>query len=228
MIKGILTTAACTLAFNLNAQILCMPESFGRCQDTIPNIATVVTGTQSFTQGFSCFWICAGDTLNITGANNTIYGERGSAVFIVGAENIVLMKEDGHVQVDTGNANFIYRDSMTTFVDNGILDQDSICAVAVAFEYSQAPPLGCPPAGLEPIDPTSVTLYPNPTTGFIHLGSSAHLFEQASVISTAGQQGLSVQTSETVDLSSLPDGCYVIRLVAKDGFVIHRKVIVQR
>lgn len=197
----------------LRAQVLCMPFPWG-CVDTIPSLATVVTGTQTYTQGESCFWVCPGDTLNIIGPNNTIYAEEGAAVYVYGGENFVEIKENGYVFIDsTSLACGVWYDSTTTVVDLSPNSTKTGCG-AVTFNYDDAPPAGCAVGFVD--QPTLIlTLYPNPANEFLLLPGGRIL--SVELIDIAGYVHHPERSGYLLDVASVAPGLYFVRLFTADG-----------
>ncbi|HRZ73525.1 MAG TPA: T9SS type A sorting domain-containing protein [Flavobacterium sp.] len=72
----------------------------------------------------------------------------------------------------------------------------------------------------------SVTLYPNPTSGWLTINSKA-IISKIEVYNQLGQQVLQSDTSSSIDLSALSQGVYFIRFVDSNEQVLIKKVIKQ-
>ncbi len=72
----------------------------------------------------------------------------------------------------------------------------------------------------------AVTLYPNPTSGWLTINSKA-IIRKIEVFNQVGQQVLQSDTSSSIDLSALSQGVYFIRFVDSNEQVLVKKVIKQ-
>lgn len=75
--------------------------------------------------------------------------------------------------------------------------------------------------GIEDIDATSLTIYPNPTAGEVHLGT---LVSEAVVYNMLGQEVMRRRDVQTLDLTPLPQGVYMLRLTLSGGSATQRIV----
>jgi hypothetical protein len=72
----------------------------------------------------------------------------------------------------------------------------------------------CATASLEDIENTLITIYPNPTTDFLSINGNQKPVTIA-IYNLLGKEVMSTISSNNVDVKSLPNGVYVIRI--KDG-----------
>ncbi|MBQ6769770.1 MAG: T9SS type A sorting domain-containing protein [Bacteroidales bacterium] len=70
---------------------------------------------------------------------------------------------------------------------------------------------------------TIVALYPNPTTGTVHI--EAENLTKAQVFHTMGQQVKTVQNTNEVSLEGLPQGVYLMRVTLEGGKAFSDKVM---
>jgi len=78
----------------------------------------------------------------------------------------------------------------------------------------------------EPEPLSLLQVYPNPTAGLIRWDNTK--LTRLEVMNTGGQSLLSVEPSrgqQTLDLSHLPDGLYLIRLFADQRTVVQKLII---
>jgi len=70
-----------------------------------------------------------------------------------------------------------------------------------------------------------IEIFPNPTTGFIQINADLGGRKELTVMSISGQTVLKdsfLNKKKTLDLSSLPAGMYLIKIISKDGNVTQR------
>lgn len=72
-----------------------------------------------------------------------------------------------------------------------------------------------------PIDSPKVTLYPNPTTHYVHISCNTEV-KFVEVIDLKGEVVIREDSSKGVDLSRLARGTYYLRLVTPSGVVIEK------
>lgn len=215
-----------TLSSAINAQVLCMAWP-GGCLDTIPALATVVTGSQTFTQDNSCFWVCPGDTLTIVGTNNSIYGEAGSAVFVEGPENFIDMKANGYVEIDSFSlACGVWFEASVTIVDNAPNTQKTPCG-SVTFSYDSAPAIGC---ALAVIDPAGLNLqvHPNPASSTLHLSGYIPSGSTIEVLDLTGIYHRVDAATNIIDISHLEAGLYLVLVTLAGEVIMTDKLAVLR
>lgn len=73
--------------------------------------------------------------------------------------------------------------------------------------------------GMEENNNIATVIYPNPTTGIVNIKYNEAA--QVNVFNTFGQLLLSQSTNgndqETIDISNLPDGLYLIQMIGESG-----------
>ena len=73
--------------------------------------------------------------------------------------------------------------------------------------------------------PSSITVYPNPTTGLIQIQSDTEVVAVDITNSTGSTYAVSMQ-NKSADLSGLPQGLYTLTIYSSDGTVASQKVVV--
>lgn len=74
---------------------------------------------------------------------------------------------------------------------------------------------------------SSLKIYPNPVSGILHI-SSEHYFEKGTeveIINTLGQTVLKLNYSDEIDVSSLSQGCYTMKIISADKRQFHSKFL---
>jgi hypothetical protein len=75
---------------------------------------------------------------------------------------------------------------------------------------------------------SAVSIGPNPTTGIIHISNYEKSFTTISILDIAGQiisQSSLHNAMNTIDISQLPNGTYLLRLQSQLGQLYHQKII---
>lgn len=209
------------------------------CNPVIPNSSMFVPSVLNGIVMDDCMWVCDAGTLIVFNSTEVqVFAESG-AYAQVGGDNIIVWALTGStVVVDSGSANvFVYREAGSTLIDNGFNTLDSICAT-LAFDYSQAPTLGCTPLSRTQSLSffSEVTLYPQPATDRLRYDLSLAKGGEIS----GGLYGVDgklldqwtwkgVPAGESMQERALPElatGLYVVRLTIGSDQVA-RKIIVQ-
>ena len=162
--------------------------------------------------GASSYWICSGVTVAFTefgfalveeGCNVIISGDMGNYSF---KSNCVVT-----FTATASNNMFVY-DSSTTIVDNGSNNYPNICA-EVTFNYANAPVGGCDITASVPQNKAgSFAIYPNPAHGTLHITGAAG--GSVRILDLTGREVLHSSIAEgQVDISAVPPGSYLVRLV---------------
>lgn len=81
--------------------------------------------------------------------------------------------------------------------------------------------------GIDEVDSELLTVYPNPTSAMLNVKSSEAV-KSIVVFSTTGQQVMRLAGEQQVDLSSLANGTYVVRVELANGTVGTRTVILSK
>jgi|GEM_PF-581177 len=77
--------------------------------------------------------------------------------------------------------------------------------------------------GVSDVNGQAVTLYPNPTTGILNIRSSGQI-RQVEVFNLNGQSLMNAKT-DSINLSVLPAGTYLVKVMLENGGTVIRKVI---
>lgn len=78
--------------------------------------------------------------------------------------------------------------------------------------------------GLAKLNLPQVNLYPNPTSGLLHI-QSAQPWQSVSVLDVTGRVLLTQQHASTeIDLGTMPAGIYMVKVAFKEGVVVRRVV----
>ncbi|MCB9193204.1 MAG: hypothetical protein H6597_01610 [Flavobacteriales bacterium] len=125
------------------------------CATTISPSTIVVSSTTTQDAGYTCFWVCGGDTLYLTGAENSVWVEPGGTVIIdpMGSNYLISteigLKDGAHliVNLDTtgwgsGPFDAVWYAPTADIVDPNGWFQQFPCT-SVVFDYGQAPAQGC-------------------------------------------------------------------------------------
>ena len=80
---------------------------------------------------------------------------------------------------------------------------------------------------IENVDSDMLNVYPNPTCAKVNINSVEPL-KNVSVFNMMGQQVINAETANTVDLSNLNNGAYVIRIEMQNGTVATRTVVLSK
>lgn len=82
--------------------------------------------------------------------------------------------------------------------------------------------------GINPVDNTTLTVYPNPAQNEIHVLSESAP-EDISVFNVQGQLVKTFKSDEsTLDVRELTEGVYFFRIKTKEGNVQTKKVVIQK
>jgi hypothetical protein len=73
----------------------------------------------------------------------------------------------------------------------------------------------------------AISVYPNPASAMINI-SSSEAVKSVTIFNVAGQQVMSVKGSNSVDLSSVTNGTYVVRVDLESGKVATRTIVVAK
>ena len=68
----------------------------------------------------------------------------------------------------------------------------------------------------------NISLYPNPTTGVLHIGNGEAT--HVDVLDIVGRLVARYENTNTIDLSKLPAGSYTLRITLPEGVLV-RKVV---
>lgn len=84
--------------------------------------------------------------------------------------------------------------------------------------------------GIDQVNGTNVSLYPNPTVGQLNIESAENI-RQIAIFNTLGQQVLTnynLGTKSLINLSSLNKGTYTMRIVLQNGETVVRKFVITK
>jgi hypothetical protein len=80
---------------------------------------------------------------------------------------------------------------------------------------------------IEDVNDDMLQIYPNPTTAQININSAESL-KNVSIFNLMGQQVINAGTANVVDLGSLTNGAYVVRIEMNNGTVATRTVVLSK
>ncbi len=138
------------------------------CSAMIPADAVVVQGKQTYSfVSLFCYWVCSGDTLILTDANDcSVYMEPLATLQLRGEDNYVWAKSESKVEILVNSFNTtlgILED--VVFIDDGTGTNETICN-EINFNYFLAPDDGCDLTSVSSgLEPSSIQFYPNPVSG---------------------------------------------------------------
>lgn len=81
--------------------------------------------------------------------------------------------------------------------------------------------------GINEADGNTISIYPNPTSAVININSN-EVVKNVTVFNIAGQQVINAKSASSIDLSSLANGTYVVRVDLENGKIATRTVILSR
>ena len=81
--------------------------------------------------------------------------------------------------------------------------------------------------GINSADDDAISVYPNPTSAFLNI-SSNEVVKNITVFNMNGQQMISAKNSNSVDLSILAKGTYVVRVDLESGKIATRTIVVTK
>lgn len=81
--------------------------------------------------------------------------------------------------------------------------------------------------GIEEGGEQLLTIYPNPTSARININSEERV-QNVSIFNMTGQQVMNAQNATDVDLSSLANGNYVVRVALEGGNVVTRTIVLSK
>lgn len=70
----------------------------------------------------------------------------------------------------------------------------------------------------------SITIYPNPTNGLLHIESDQIRISSVEVYNTTSQLVIASQNAENINLSTLPSGVYFLSIKTADGILTKRVI----
>ena len=172
-------------------------------------------------------WICSGLTVEISGDGNTIFIEKNCTITLSGDNNNGLyQKGTGSLTVTGDNNSPVTYEDAVTFADNGMGNSTGSCDT-LKYDYTNAPvdpKKNCDVyAGVNEfkIDKSSLRLYPNPATNVLNYEIPGNVkVKSVEIFSTSGQKvyaGNIEGTQNKIDISSLNNGLFLIRLNTDNG-----------
>jgi hypothetical protein len=186
---------------------------------TIPSAATIINSTHSATADSTCYWVCPGDTLHLSGSGNAVFCESYSAIILhSGSGNTLVLKDSTYVLLDSAASDCIVWLNPGTVNGNSYCGPASynLCPSAITFDYSEAPVSGCFTSVGSHVAETLV-LRPNPAQQRVRLigvGPGAHPVQIISPDGRVVRTGSSVDG--WIDITGLSAGTYLVRLVHSD------------
>jgi len=80
----------------------------------------------------------------------------------------------------------------------------------------------------KPFDETAIILYPNPTKNMLYVVDSERPIERLSIFDMNGKTiYLSEDSANSVDVSDIAQGIYMVKVVVDEG-AVYRKIIIER
>lgn len=71
-----------------------------------------------------------------------------------------------------------------------------------------------------------IKVYPNPTNNYITIdGISSEELKTITVIDVNGKKVSAVLNNNQIDISGLPSGIYMLRIVTNEGTVLNEKIV---
>ena len=144
-----------------------------QCDATIPNDAMVIDSVQTVNSSNQSYWVCEGDTLNLTGNNNTVFLE-SKAVLVgnMGNNNRIYVKDSAAFDGGSLLLPEVYFLSGSKLINSGLAPTYYSCD-SIVYDYTVAPENGC-------LDNTNRLeenqfqrlgwkVFPNPAEGIIQL-----------------------------------------------------------
>ena len=191
-------------------------ELLAQCNVQIPMWAFVVdSSNMDFTTSSDTFWVCAGDTTDITGDSNIIFLEQNAYIDVTGDYNKFYIKTGAYCEV-SGNYDTIYYESGATISNGGVGSNNSICAPLI-FDYSNAPTNeGCGTTfiAIDKInDNEFIFIYPNPfsVSTTIELPSEPHILTIYDIVGNKVREDQVLGTT-VIERGDLANGVYVIEV----------------
>ena len=155
------------------------------CIVTIPADVTVIDSSVSTSQGNTSFWVCAGDTLRLTGTGNTIYLESG-AFFegVSGNNNDIFVKDSAGMNGGNILLTDVYFEVGSDLVNPGLAPFYFNCD-SIVYDYSIAPQNGCLDNSTRiernSLESLGWTMYPNPAQGKLYINVRDQIKEAAQI-----------------------------------------------
>ena len=81
--------------------------------------------------------------------------------------------------------------------------------------------------GINGAEEDNITIYPNPTTAMLNI-AAAESVKSIAIFNIAGQQMMSVHDTQTIDLRSLSNGTYVVRIELANGAISTRTIVLSK
>lgn len=213
----------------MHGQTGCLPSPWD-CIDTIPSSAIVISSTQTLTADSTCFWVCPGDTLRLSGSFNTVYVEPYGAIILAsGTENALVLKDSSYFFIDSTASNcravLAVGVSGTSYCTGS---QVTLCGDPVSLNYDDAPAGGCA-VGIKALRVIELTTRPNPTLDRVYIDGLPANVQSISVTDVVGRAvEIEVSTGGWIETKGLPDGQYFIQAYSSrskmysGGFVLQR------
>ena len=80
---------------------------------------------------------------------------------------------------------------------------------------------------IENVEDAEMAVYPNPTSAFVNITTNENV-KNVSIYNVMGQQVMSVNGSKVIDLRSLNNGTYVMRVQLENGVVATRTILLSK
>lgn len=193
----------------------------GQCATSIPSNATVIDNTSAatITADHQFFWACPQAYQQVfLGDHNTIWIEAGAIVGVLGDSSTVWYR--GTIPLGVyGVGNIVAANAAAYVADQGTGTTIIDCsAEAISFDLSDAPLLGCTTTGLDRALPASPIIRFDASQGLLIIRPEV-TDAQVTIMDVQGRLATHWMRTgaDTIDLSHLPAGCYLVRVDGSSG-----------
>ena len=171
--------------------------------------------------------VITGDTLTLTVTENVSL----IATFSIAVHTVTAVANDAAMGTVTGSGEYAYGTEVTLtatanegfrFVNWSNGETEATITLTVTEDVTLTANFEVAETGIDNVDLTSVKVYPNPTMGKVAV--SADNVTKVEVLDLVGRMVAVVEGSNTIDLSTLSNGVYTLRITTEDGIAV-RKVV---
>ena len=202
---------------------------FSQCTPIVSASSELIKAPAQRTKSNTHYWVCRGQSLILTGNNNTLYIEDSAVVNVQGDSNTINQRKNGTLTI-SGTENFVNIDPTSTFTDNATFTTKKNCP-SMNFDYGVSPAGGCDwSAGIAIKNNQHIfSLHPVPARDVLYLElDQVPENSQLSVFSMDGKRHSQIDIQEKlnrIDVSGLTSGIYYIEIQSDDGRFIEKFVI---